>query len=194
VRILGITLLFFACGDDAMSSGPASKPVLGVGTFAGTFDDGAALHGLIGAIADSEGRFSLHLQNQELPFFEANMAGFLYEGTGTYAPIVALSGQAVQTSVALDVTTGNLHAVVRTYVLFSQEIDRTITIDGTLGAMGGSGTFSAMTAGGTTNGHWQLAPGIPLDAGRPMPPDAMIDAPEVDAPMIDAPEIDAGVD
>jgi hypothetical protein len=192
VRILGLTLLFFACGDDSGGGGPVPKPVLGVGTFAGTFDDGAGgtLHGLVGVIADSEGRITLHLQRQELPFFEANLGGSLMTGTSTFQPIVALSGQGLPTAVALDVTDGTLHAIVRTYPPGNPNPDRTITFDGTLGEMGGSGTFSD----GTTNGTWQLAPGIPLDAGRPMSPDAAIDAPMIDAPAIDAPQVDAGVD
>ena len=193
MRILVLTLLFFACGDDSVPP-PAGKPVLGVGSFAGTFDDGAQLHGLIGVVADSEGRFMLHVQNQELPFFEGNMAGFLLEGSSTYMPILAYSGQALVNDAALDVTSGTLHAVVRTYPLGNRNPDRTITIDGTLGMAGGSGTWNAMTAGGATSGNWQLAPGVPLDAGRPMPPDAAVDAPAIDAPDIDAPEVDAGVD
>lgn len=192
MRICALTLLFFACGDDSGGGGPTQKPVLGLGTFAGTFDDGAGgtLHGLVGVIADSEGRFTLHLQRQELPFFESNMAGMLFGGTSTFQPIVALSGQGVPTTVAIDITDGTLHGIVRTYPPGNSNPDRTITIDGTLGAMGGSGTFSD----GTINGTWQLAPGIALDAGRPMAIDAAIDAPMIDAPAIDAPEVDAGVD
>ena len=192
MRIWALTLLFFACGDDSGPGGPTQKPVLALGSFAGTFDDGAGgtLHGLIGVVADAEGRFMLHLQRQELPFFEGNMAGMLYTGSSTFQPIVALSGQGVPTAVAIDITDGTLHAIIRTYPVGSNTPDRTITIDGTLSATGGSGTFSD----GTTSGTWQLAPGVPLDAGRPMPPDGAIDAPMIDAPLIDAPEVDAGVD
>jgi hypothetical protein len=197
MRFCALALLLCACGDDSSTGGgPQNKPVLGVGSFAGSFDDGAAgtLHGLLGAVADSDGRFSLTFQREELPFFEGNVAGMLFEGQNMYHPIVAYNAQGVLTDAEIDVTSGTVHATVKTYrQQGNPNPDRTITIDGTLGMMGGSGTFTAMTSAGTTSGTWQLAPGIPLDAGRPMPPDAPVDAPIVDAPA-DAPELDAGVD
>jgi hypothetical protein len=192
MRFAAFSLLLLACGDDAGGTdGSTRKPVLGVGSFKGTFDDGApgTVHGLLGAVANSEGRFSLMFQRQELPFFEGDVAGMLYEGQNAYHPIVAYNGEGLISDAEIDVADGMVHATVNTYVQGRMTPDRTITIDGTLGMAGGSGTFTAMTPGGTTTGTWQLEPGVPLDAGRPMPPDAPLDA-----PMGDAPELDAGVD
>src|SRR5215813_7158203 len=99
MRFAAFSLLLFACGDDSGLGGPMKNPVLGVGSFAGTVADAAAgtLHGLLGAIADSEGRFSLTFQRQELPFFEGNVAGMLFEGQNMYHPIVAFNSQGLLT-------------------------------------------------------------------------------------------------
>ena len=190
MRCWAFSLLLFACGDD--SGSPGHKPVLGLGSFAGTFDDGAAdtVHGLIGVTADAEGRIVMRVQRLELPYFEVSVAGNLWEGINTYHPLVAFNSVGLLSDATVMAAGGNVHAVMTTHPQGDPTADRTITINGTLGKTGGSGTFTEISSSGTVSGTWQLMPGLVLDAGQPMPPDA----PMADAPEVDAPEVDAGVD
>jgi hypothetical protein len=200
VSTLALALSIVSCGDDT-SGGPAGsgKPVLGLGSYAGSFDDGAAgkLHGEIGIVADAEGRVVLHLSRLEDPFFEANLNAFVLEGMNAYTPQVAYSGQGLLMSVNATLGGGQIHAVATGHEQGATMPDRMIAIDGALGMMGGSGTFLAMTPEGTTSGSWTLAPGVPVDAARPA--DAALDAPAVDAAAPDggapdAPAVDAEQD
>src|SRR5215470_675931 len=131
MRACALALLLCACGDDS-GGGPTHTPVLALGGYAGTFDDGAAgmLHGLIGVVASSDGRITMHLQNQELPFLEANVGTTLFQGMNTYQPIVAYGGAALITNATVTVENGSVHGTVTTHPQGDPSPDRTITVDG----------------------------------------------------------------
>ncbi|HJZ86479.1 MAG TPA: hypothetical protein VKN99_14960 [Polyangia bacterium] len=164
-RLLALlVLLAFGCGDDTKP--PPPKPVLGLGRYAGLFDDGAAghTHGLCGLIADAEGRIDFHLDGiADGTFFESNAGGLLVEGAVTLPPITAIGGRGYLTNLSGNAAGGRLDLSVRVGEQ-GQTPNRILAITGQLGMAGGSGSFMITTPTLTTQGTWQLAPGISPDA------------------------------
>jgi hypothetical protein len=179
-------LAFASCGDGGGSKPPAARPVLGVGSFVGTFaDDAGTVAGSLGVVASPDGRINLHLARTDaaMPFFEANAAGALVEGTVLFQPILAIASHGLLTDVSANLGGGRIDATVSIREQ-GQPPDRTLRIEGALGSAGGSGTFEATTPAGITRGSWSLAPGVLPDAAPPA--DAAVDAGAQDA-AIDAP-------
>jgi hypothetical protein len=173
--------------------------VLGLGSFAGTFQDGAGrAHGLISVIADDLGLITLHVEGtlDGREFFESNLAGSLVQGMLSYSPITAAGGIALVTSVTGTRASGQLQVRVAMGDA-GRPANRFVNLTGTLGAAGGTGTFTTMITGAFLQGTFALAPGRSPDAGPPRPVDAGVDSapPRIDAGIDAAPApVDAAID